>query len=751
MKKNILYSCILIITIQLLLPKSGFGQPFKNLQEQPGGPENSSAKIKLSNDGKNLSLIYNGSEIFSVQFNEKVKVTTTSSGNDAITQKITIQLNKRNGFKAKVNGSSEALAAETGGKAQRAFAIIRTSHGLSNNLRNNAIYDRNLDWMLQASEGTVIKSRKNTERLTNFELTFKNNREEIFFYPKYYQKHKNLPYYQPWNYKVYKESITGWSSWWAYFREFTEKDQNKILEVWQKKHFADYGYRFIQIDDVYHGENDKGRENSEMANSYYGGRPTTWLDWKKDLFPGGIANYVNSINAAGFKSAIWMGCFFSDKKTANEHPDWLVTDKNGKPVETPWVSYTMDATNPEVVETLIRPTFKGLKNAGLEYVKIDQLRHFLYDCLNNNLDWCKRKGVTPDQVVRAYLQIAREELGDKAFILACWGTLPESIGLVDACRIGGDGFGPVTMQQYNSWNGIVWRNDPDHCDILPRKAGQGTGNITETKDVKAIRNESIIRPALASIAGAMLLLSDKPEVYENENNLIGLRRSSPVLFSVPGQLYDFDASKTDWLKSHQRTEIVSGKSPAPVDGDQFGNVCPYWLNEFNTDIESWNVFHILNWSEKDNTGTPAKAVAFKDLGLDSSKEYLVYEFWSDKFLGVLKNQIQAEGLAPYGLQSFAIREKLNRPQLVSTNRHLSQGAVEVEMMLWDSNSIKGRSRMIVNDKYVMSFYVPDGYKFKTALVDGKPAAVEKSSNLLKVNYTPSQTASLSWEINFEKS
>ena len=740
---------IFILIIQMIFVEVSIAQSIIKSNELPGGAENLPAKIKLGKDGKNLILIYNGTVIFEARFNGKANVISSSNGKDAITQKISIQLTGKDGFKAVVNGSSEALAAETLGKAQQAFAMVRTSHGLSNNLRNNSIYDRNLDWMLQAPEGTVIQSHKNTEGAIRFELTFKNNQAELIFYPHYYQKHKNLPYYQPWTYKVYKEPVTGWSSWWAYFRDFTEKDLEKLLDVWQRKHFSDYGYRFIQIDDVYQGENDKGRENCEIANGYYGGRPTTWLDWKKDKFPGGLTNYVNSVNAAGFNSAIWLGCFFSDKKTVEDHPDWFVTDKNGKPVAAPWVSYTMNATNPEVVETLIRPIFRGLKNAGIEYVKIDQLRHFLYDCLHNNLDWCKRKGVTPDEVIRAYLRVAREELGNNTFILSCWGTLPEAIGLADACRIGGDGYGPVTMQQYNSWNGIVWRNDPDHCDILPRKSGQGAGNITQTKDVSAMNNESIIRPALASIAGAMLLLSDKPDVYENDNNLYGLRRSSPVLFSVPGQLYDFDATKTDWLKNHSRTEITSGKDPAATDADQFGNVCPYWLNEFNTDIERWNVLHILNWSEKEKPASASTTISFKDLGLDSSKEYLVYEFWSDKFLGVLKNEIHPEGLAPYGLQSFAIREKSNHPQLVSTNRHLSQGAAEVEMMRWESNTIKGRSRVIINNKYVMSFYVPNGYKFKAALVDGKPVDTEQNDNLLKVKYSPSQTASLNWEVIFE--
>lgn len=53
----------------------------------------------------------------------------------------------------------------------------------------------------------------------------------------------------------------------------------------------------------------------------------------------------------------------------------------------------------------------------------------------------------------------------------------------------------------------------------------------------------------------------------------------------------------------------------------------------------------------------SKSRVLNDLGLDSSKENLAYEFWSNKFLGVLKNQIHPEDLAPYGIQSFAIHEK----------------------------------------------------------------------------------------------
>ncbi len=742
-----IYLTLLIVLSVFMLNAEAQNNDYSLAKELPGGPENSASVLRIGQDNKSLTLIYNRAEIFESEFPNSAEISSVVNGSEVIEQRIRFNFEKETTVKATIHGSSEALAAETRGKAQESFALVRTTHGLSNNLRNNAIYDRNLDWMLEAPEGTVIRSFRNPDGTTRFEMTFATKNGELIFRPRYYQKHKNIAHFQPWTYQVYKGSVTGWSSWWAYFRKFTEKDNLALLDVWQKKKFADYGYRFIQIDDVYQGENDRGRENCKEANGYYGGRPTTWLDWKKDIFPGGLTGYVNSVTKAGFEPAIWMGCFFSDEETVRKHPDWFVGNEEGKPAAAPWVSYVMDATNPEVAEALIRPTFKGLKDAGVDYVKIDQLRHFLYDNLHNNLGWCKKHGVTPDEILRAYLRIAREELGDDIFVLSCWGVLPESVGLADACRIGGDGYGPVTLQQYNSWNGIVWRNDPDHCDISPNKKAAETGNVKKTEKRQAVDKESIIRPALASIAGAMLMLSDKPEIYEDNNRLYGVRRSSPVLFSVPGQLYDFDPGKTDWLKTHKRTDITTGKHPSPIDGDQFGEVCPYWLNEFNMSYENWYVLHRLNWDKK--SALKPVTIQFSDLGLDPSKEYLVYEFWSDKMLGVLKNEIKLGKLEAYGLESFAIREKLDRPQLVSTNRHLSQGAVEIEKMLWTDNSLQGRSRVVVNDEYTITLFVPDGFTLSSATVNGEEAKTDQNENVLKVSYLPKQTASVAWEIKFK--
>jgi alpha-galactosidase len=321
------------------------------------------------------------------------------------------------------------------------------------------------------------------------------------------------------------------------------------------------------------------------------------------------------------------------------------------------------------------------------------------------------------------------------------------VGLADACRIGGDGYGPVTMQQYNSWNGIVWRNDPDHCDVYPAFKPAAAGNVTQTTAIAAAPADTIIRPALASIAGCLLMLSDKPAVYHDDANLEGLRRAAPVLFSVPGQLYDFDDSKSRNLITMERTAITSGANPAPIDANQFGPVCPWWLNEFDRSFEHWNVLHHLNW-----IGNPAgkTTVCFADLGLDSAKSYLVYDFWGRNYLGSFRSQVELPALKPMGLGSFAIREELGRPQIVSTSRHLSQGGVDLISVEWADNTLQGRSRVVAGDRYELTIRVPPGYTLASAKFDDEPATLITEEQLVRAAFTSAASREVAWKISFRR-
>jgi hypothetical protein len=714
--------------------------------DEPGDPANAAASVEWNEPVGTLRLRYDGKLLFDGRVTGPA-VLKDESGLErgAVTQTLTLT-GRGLRLEGVVNTSREAIAAETRGAAQAKFPLVRTtSGGPSRNLRNDALYDRGRDWLLAGA--TQIEPKSATQ--SGFVAT--GDSITLTFKPRFYQIHKRITYFRPWTYRVRQDSITGWSSWWAFMRNCAQKDCDELLAVWQEKRFADYGYRFIQLDDCFQNEFGKGQSRkvwppAAARNGGYVARgPATWLDWRKDSYPGGMNGYVAACQSAGFAPAIWIGTFYTDDELLTSQPDWFIRGADGKPFAAPWSSCGVDATRPEALQALVRPTFRGLREAGFTYVKIDQLRHYLYDNLHQNLAYCRERGVTPAEVFRKYLGAAREELGPDTFLLSCWGVLPEAVGLADACRIGGDGYGPVTMQQYNSWNGIVWRNDPDHCDVFPKFKPAESGNVTKTAAVTAAPADTIIRPALASIAGCLLLLSDKPAVYRDDANLTGLRRAAPVVFSVPGQLYDFDESKTRKLATLRRTAITSGAGPAPIDGDQFGPVCPWWLNEFDRPFERWNVLHRLNWS--DQPAAPAE-VSFADLGLDPAKTWLVYEFWSGSYLGGLRDRMPLPRLKPMGLASYAIREQIERPQLVSTSRHLSQGGVEVVALIWDGSTLAGRSRVVAGDRYELALRVPTGFKLKSAAVAGQTVEHVIQGELVRVAWTPAATAEVAWTISF---
>lgn len=745
-----------LLLIVFVLSLAGFSQTPAGAYSNDT-PNNQPCKVIFDKNTGRLQLLYEGTVLLQAQLASNaaklrlVQQVDTSAGNNALTQSLKFSTNEIH-LKGVVNTSNEAIAAEYNNAWQQRFPIVRTTIGNSSkNLRNNSIYDRYSDWMIEfrARKGKIkIVPGNKKDKTKSFAIIGNDDSIEIVFRPLFYQKHKGLKYFTPRTYNVWQEPVTGWSSWWAYLRKFNEQDLQALLKVWNEKRLHDFGYKYIQIDDAYQGGLDAGHNApAKGPNGYYATGPKTWLNWKKDLFPGGLNGYVKNVKDAGFIPGIWMGCFFTDSDTVTKHPDWFVKDSLGRPAVGPWVTYAIDATNKSAVSALIRPTFKGLKQAGVRYVKIDQLRHYLYDNMHNNLSYFSNGKSTPDSVFRSYLRTAREELGNQTYILSCWGVLPQAVGLVDACRMGGDGYGPVTMQQYNSWNGIVWINDPDHCDIYPAFKALDQGNVKEVQTITATTGETRLRPALASVAGAALILSDKPEVYKNDSLLEGVKRAAPVLFSVPGQLYDYDPVKSSRLVNLDDESIKKGAGNSPIDADQFGTVCPWWLNEINRNFEDWNVLSRLNWTK--NT-MPSAVVRFADLGLDAKKEYLVFEFWNKRFLGIVKDSFETPELAASDINTFAIRERENHPQVISTNRHLSQGGYDLVKVEWKNNTLAGVSKVVKGDLYQLYISALPGYEVRKSGIAEKQMSYTRQGQYYVFSYIPTATGKANWGIEFDK-
>jgi hypothetical protein len=244
-----------------------------------------------------------------------------------------------------VTGSGEAFPAETDSEAQQRFPCVRNSVGLSRNLRNNAVYDRRWDWVLigPTDGSTRIKPETDEGDKRTFVIQCTGEHLQIVFRPRFYQRHHGYRYFEPWTYKIWKGSLTGYCTWWAYRHSFTQETLDAMLALFVEEHLPDFGYDYMQFDDAYQQGN--------------GSCPENWLNWNSK-FPGGWAYAVQAIRDAGMKPGIWVHRIHrpSDphvKDLAQEHPDWFVRKSDGSLVMHHGF-YMLDTTNEEAIENMVR-------------------------------------------------------------------------------------------------------------------------------------------------------------------------------------------------------------------------------------------------------------------------------------------------------------------------------------------------------------------------------------------------------------
>ncbi len=711
-------------------------------QKKVTPPANAPAAVEWNAGERRLTLRYHGTVILNATIGAEdaggrkvqgiaLKLEQTQTPGDKVEQHLKfVPANPQDGVElvlhGTVFGSEEAFPAETLSEAQKRFPYVRNSVGLSRNLRNNAVYDRHWDWVLQGPPdgATRIKPELQNEERRTFSWVSRGTSLELVFRPRFYQKHKGFDYYEPWTYKVWQGSLTGYCTWWSYRGGFTQETLDAMLELFVDKQLPDFGYDYMQFDNCYQQGN--------------GSCPENWLNWDKRKYPGGWKYAVKAIRDAGMKPGIWVHRIHRPgdphvADIAKEHPDWFVHKPDGT-LFTHRGFYVLDTTNAEAVDNMVRKLYSGLKEQGWDYVKIDGTGDLLRAYQNKEIaEFFEKNPTTPVQSLRKWDIVAREELGPDVYVLACHtvGNAKQVIGLVDGARLSNDGFQPRTLAQYNFMEGAVWRNDPDHCDVLGEWLMDTDAMMPVFAMEAPVPARTIIRPAICAMAGGALMLSDKLEVYQDDRNIEGMKRSAPVLFTVPGQLYSCQRRPVEW-----------------------------WLQEIDRPFDHWSVLARIQWGEKENDkhvyhfkGAPQQEVKFADLGLPADREYLVYEFWNQKFLGKFKGSFTAGAMDENtGMDVFAIREARAHPWIISTSRHISQGGVDLLDVRWNdrSKTLSGSSSVVKGDPYIMTIHLPEGFRLTTAQADGDKAETHNAGQSGTVVIVPSATKTLNWKIAFAR-
>jgi hypothetical protein len=212
---------------------------------------------------------------------------------------------------------------------------------------------------------------------------------------------------------------------------------------------------------------------------------------------------------------------------------------------------------------------------------------------------------------------------------------------------------------------------------------------------------------------------------------------------------------SDWLpemppsrvRMLQRIIPNHGLKPRPV--DYFENVIPkIWLLTDNSAARR-HVLGLFGWD-------PVNAVTIKydpvRAGLPPAAAYVGFDFWNDAFIAPFTT-IDFE--IPAGdCRIIAVRPVADHPQVISTNRHITQGIVDIIEEKWENGALSGASRIIGGESYELRIIAPGDEKpwtLKNAVTD-PPVKTEFTQEGPRIRVTMDSDTSrdVAWRMEFSQ-
>ena len=506
--------------------------------------------------------------------------------------------------------------------------------------------------------------------------------------------------------------INGWCNWFYTMDSF---DENEILKnaEFAARELKPYGLEYIQIDEGYqrlHGE------------------------WHaNNRFPHGLKWFCDQVKALGLKPGIWIAPFIISENTDvfKQHPDWLLKDNKGEPARVgPWPStdtewyrtetpkrYCLDISHPDAERWFTDLIDTIVNNWGFEMIKVDFVAWSVFSATQ----FCD-PGVTPAMMYRKSMKIMRMTAGDKCHILDC-GPGQVSGGYINSMRVEYDqnyGYAGDAWKQYFGgyscsaaaagkryfFHNKAWINDIDHVciDLLPEINAEAAAT-------------------LVGLSGGNLISGDR--------------------------LMNLSRTKTEILKKIFPSTIEQEIPVDLLENDPQRVFSCHVEKEFG----SWDLIAFFN---PDQERSITVKYDLKRLRIDDTKSYLCFDFWKERFAGEVSGNIEVT-VDPGSVVLYSLHEKTSYPQILSTNRHIKQGAVELESEYYDidAGTLSARSVSPPGTSHSVYVYLPDGYGWAPA--DRKVFEYQTNytirrvdENILRVDVFFNDTNVIDWIINFKE-
>lgn len=506
------------------------------------------------------------------------------------------------------------------------------------------------------------------------------------------------------------EVPTGWNSWaTTYHHAITEENMTANAEL-AATLFLPFGMTTFQVDDGYQ---------------------KTHGDWfANEKFPGGMKAMGEKIAALGFTPGLWSMpfCVSTDSDIAREHPDWIAPKNQMGETLMPKDWLILDPTHPEV-QNWLGETYNRISNEwGFKVNKIDfiyfvQLAKKYYD-----------PDATAVDAYRTGIRIVREAIGDDGFLIAVGVPVANSVGIADALRLGLDvtpdwqdettmmaqGVKPMVRNLAHRYylNGRAWYNHPDMFYLGAPEEMERWGNVLSLEKARAYAT-------LASINGGIVKIGD---------SFLGLD-------DVRINLY-------------RRLIPVYASTARPM--DLFEKYYPeVWTLPVDSPFGDYSTLTLFNWGKNEIYGEK-RAEATQDYsmplsfpGVTPDKKYVVAETWSNEFAGVFQGEFKTS-LDPGTVKVFTFNELSNRPQIISSSRHITMTKRDFNNIVWDeaANTLSAEQQAIQGFDYEILIYVPDGYEPISG--SGGSYTVEWNKPVATVSFNPDASGPLPWSVSFAK-
>lgn len=513
----------------------------------------------------------------------------------------------------------------------------------------------------------------------------------------------------------------GWNSWsggsgtGGYGQAIDEATITANLDIFRRELGA-FGERWFQIDDGWQLK-------------------TGDWSWRTDAFPSGEAGMIAAIEAAGMRPGLWIAPFLAERgsQLAAAHPSWLMPPAEGaigafgKPGE------VLDLSSAEV-RGFLASTFTHLREAGWKFLKVD----FAYWALLGTP--VADPTLTSVEAFRLGWRTIRDSVGPDVFVLGV-GVVGATLGIVDGMRL--------TLDDGPRWD----ETDPDDVLASPRsmKATVRTGSRRWffQNRVFVSHNDLVFFRSWPAGGG-----DSAPPLSFTE------ARAFATWIGISGGIVDLGDRLVDLPARPGALDVIRRLLPAwPASARPLDVLVRDYPEVHRLPIDApagrWEIWALFHWgTNRDHTTTPptemsGTAPRTHELVCPDRRPCLAYELWTQRFLGAFDATGSIE-VPARDAAVVALRPRTGAPQLLGTNRHITQGATDLGPISWDPTSqvLTGTLRDAARGTsaapfaYELAFFIPDGWTATTIDVDGAEglvttvsAAPQAGGAVLRIQFT----------------